>query len=89
MTMDLHPILDDILDDFLYCEMARVIHQGAKLESVLQLHQAKMEEVCHSIKAHDHWVHYEEYFRYPFTVGFVGKSFLQSLIEGGTGVVAT
>ena len=65
MTMDLHPTLDDILDDFLYCEMARVIHQGAKLEAALKLHQAQMQEVCHSIKAHNHWVHYEEHF--PFT----------------------
>ena len=73
MTMDLHPILDDILDDFLYCEMARVIHQGAKLESVLQLHQAKMEEVCHSIKAHDHWVHYEEYFPLSIHCRFCGE----------------
>ena len=62
MTMDLHPTLDDILDDFIYCEMARVIHQGVELAAALKLHQAQMQEVCHSIKAHDHWVRYKEYF---------------------------
>ena len=25
MAMDLHPTLGDILDDFLYCEMVRVL----------------------------------------------------------------
>ena len=65
MPMDLHPTLDDILDDFLYCKIARVFHQGAELEAALKLHQAQMQEVCHSIKAHDHWVYYEEYF--PFS----------------------
>ena len=66
MTMSLHPTLDDILDDFLYCEMARVIHQAAELEAAMKLHQARMKEVCHSIKAHDHWVRYGEHF--PFTI---------------------
>ena len=65
MTMALHPTLDDILDDFLYCEMARVIHQGVELEAALKLHQAQMKEVCHSIKSHDHWVRYGEHF--PFS----------------------
>ena len=64
--MDLHPTLYDILDDFLYCEMARVVHQAAELEVVLKLHQALMKEVCHSIKAHDHWVRYGDHF--PFTL---------------------
>ena len=66
MAMDLHPTLYDILDDFLYCEMARVVHQAAELEVVLKLHQARMKEVCHSIKAHDHWVCYGDHF--PFTI---------------------
>ena len=65
MAMDLHPTLGDILDDFLYCEMACVFHQAAELEVVLKLHQALMKEVCHSIKAHDHWVRYGSYF--PFS----------------------
>ena len=66
MVMDLHPTLYDILDDFLYCEMARVVHQAAELEIALKLHHAQMKEVCHSIKAHDHWVWYGGYF--PFTL---------------------
>ena len=65
MAMDLHPTPDAILDDFLQEELDRMIHQGAKLESSLYLHQARMEEVCRSIKAHDHWVRYGKYF--PFT----------------------
>ena len=74
MTMDLHPTLDDILDDFLYCELDRVIHQGAELEAALKLHQAKMQKVCHSIKAHDHWVHYEEYFPFSNHCMFCGEA---------------
>ena len=66
MDMDLHPILDDMLDDFINCEMERVIHQGAELELAMKRHQARMKDVCHSIKAHDHWVKYGEHF--PFTV---------------------
>ena len=66
MVMDLHPTLDDILDDFIQEELDRLIHQGAKLEAALYFHQVKMEEVCYSIKAHDHWVRYEEYF--PFSI---------------------
>ena len=58
MVMDLHPTLEDILNDFLYCEMACVVYQAAELEVALKLHQALMKEVCHSIKAHNHWVRY-------------------------------
>ena len=64
--MALHPTLFDILDDFLYCEMVCVLHQAAKLEVALKLHQALMKEVCHSIKAHDHWEHYGNHF--PFSI---------------------
>ena len=60
MTMDLHPTLEDILNDFLYCEMVCVVHQAAELEVAL------MKEVCHSIKAHDHWVCYGDHI--PFTI---------------------
>ena len=88
MVMDLHPTLYDILDDFLYCEMACVVHQAAELEVALKLHQALMKEVCHSIKAHDHWVRYGDHFRSPSTAIFVVKPFPPSLIKGGTGVVA-
>ena len=64
--MDLHPTLYDILDDFIEEEVDRLIHQGAKLEVAMQFHQVKMEEVCYSIKAHDHWVRYGDHF--PFTI---------------------
>ena len=53
--MELHPTLDAILDDFINAELVRMVHQGAELEAALQLHQARMKEVCHSIKSHDHW----------------------------------
>ena len=66
MALALHPTLDDILDDFLYEELVRVIHQAVELEAALKLHQALMKEVCHSIKAHDHWVNYGEHF--PFNI---------------------
>ena len=61
MAMVLHPTLGDILDDFLYCEMVRVLHQAAELEAAMTLHQARMEDVCHSIEAHDHWVKYGDH----------------------------
>ena len=66
MAMDLHPTLYDILDDFIQEEFDRLIHQRAKLETAMYFHQVKMEEVCYSIKAHDHWVRYGELF--PFTI---------------------
>ena len=62
MAMDLHPTLGDILDDFLHCEIVRVCHQAAELESAMELHQARMKDVCYSIKAHYHWVNYGEHF---------------------------
>ena len=62
MAMVLHPTLGDILDDFLHCEMTRVCHQAAELAAAMTLHQARMKDVCHSIKAHDHWVKYREHF---------------------------
>ena len=62
MAMVLHPTLGDILDDFLYCEMVRVLHQAAELASAMKLHQARMKDVCHSIKAHARWVNYREHF---------------------------
>ena len=66
MSMELHPTLEDILDDFIHEELVRWIHQSAELEAAMKLHQARMKDVCHSIKAHDHWVHYGEHF--PFTL---------------------
>ena len=54
MAMDLHPTLDDILDDFVREELVRVLHQAEVLEAAMKLHQTRMKDVCHSIKAHDH-----------------------------------
>ena len=62
--MELYPTLDAILDDFINAELVRMVHQAAELEDALQLHQARMKEVCHSIKSHDHWVIYGGHF--PF-----------------------
>ena len=64
--MTLHPTLFDILDDFLKEELDRLINKAAKLELLLYFHQALMKEVCHSIKAHDHWMSYGSYF--PFSI---------------------
>ena len=58
MAMDLHPTLGDILDDFLYEEFVRVLHQAVELEAALKLHQARMKEVCNFIKAHYNWEHF-------------------------------
>ena len=55
MAMDLQTPLGDILDDFLYCEITRVLHEAAALEAALKLHQSRMKDVCHSIKAHYLW----------------------------------
>ena len=50
MAMDLQaPLvapLGDMLDDFLHCEIARVLHQAAELEAAMKLHQARMKEVA-------------------------------------------
>ena len=54
----------DIFNDFLYCELARVLHQAAELEAAMKLHQAQMKDVCYSIKAHYHWANFAEHF--PF-----------------------
>ena len=59
--MDLHPTLFDIL----HYDMTFVVHQVAKLVA-LKLHQVMMDEVCYSIKAHDHWVRYGGHF--PFSI---------------------
>ena len=57
--MDLQAPLGDILDDFLYCEVIRVLHEAAVLEAALKLHQSWMKDVCSSIKAHYHWETFE------------------------------
>ena len=62
MDLPLHPTLDDILDDFINDELVHLVRKAMKMETALQLHQARMRDVCHSIKAHDHWVCYGEHF---------------------------
>ena len=64
--MDLHPTLEDFLRNFLKKELDRLLHQAAKLEVSLYFHQSLMKEVCHSIKAHAHWVRYGDLF--PFSI---------------------
>ena len=59
--MDLHPTFYDIL----HYDMTFVVNQVAKLVA-LKFHQAMMDEVCYSIKAHDHWVRYGGHF--PFSI---------------------
>ena len=39
-----------------------MLHQAAELEAAMKLHQSRLKDVCHSIKAHDHWVRYGDYF---------------------------
>ena len=74
MTMDLHPVLGDILNDFIYEEIVRVFHETSELEVALKLHQAQMKEVCYSIKAHDHWVFYGYYFSFTLHCQFCGEA---------------
>ena len=62
MAMVLQAPLGDILDDFLHCEIARVLHQAVELEYAMKLHQARMKDVCYSIKAHYLW----ETLEFPF-----------------------
>ena len=43
-------------------EFQRVLWQAVEMEAAMQLHQARMKDVCHSIKAHYHWVNYAPFF---------------------------
>ena len=49
MTMDaqnnLVPLRDQI-QDFLYAAIVRAIHQAAKMEAAMELHQERMKDVC-------------------------------------------
>ena len=58
--------LDDRLTAFLEEESDRVLRQAAELEEAMKLHQARMKNVCYSIKAHYHWVKSEPFFPYIF-----------------------
>ena len=72
--MALHPTLEDFLYNFLKEKLDRLLNQAAKLESSLHFHQALMEEVCHSIKAHDHWVRYGGYFPFSTHCNLCGEA---------------
>ena len=71
MPMDDQPSLikslcDDRLAAFLYEEFDRVLRQAAELEDAMKLHQARMKNVCYSIKAHYHWVNSEPFSPYIY-----------------------
>ena len=72
--MDLHPTLEDFLDAFLKEKLDRLLNQAAELEVAATLHQALMKEVCHSIKAHDHWVRYGSYFPFSTHCNLCGEA---------------
>ena len=75
MTEDaLHPTLEDVLNDLLQEELDRMLNQGSKIESAIFFHQVKMEEVCHSIKTHDHWVRYGDHFPFTIHCNFCGEA---------------
>ena len=54
--------LEARLNAFLRDEVNFVLWQAARLEGAMQLHQSRMEEVCHAIKAHYHWANFEPCF---------------------------
>ena len=74
MAMDLQAPLEDILVDFLYCELARVLHQAAELKSAMKFHQARMKDVCYSIKAHYPWETLEVPFDFSKVCWFCGET---------------
>ena len=60
--MDLHPALGDRLDDFIATKFNQFLWECAELGYAMQLHQTRMADVCESIKAHYHWLHFGDYF---------------------------
>ena len=60
--MDLHPALGDRFDDFLRAKFNEFLWEGAELEHAMLLHQTRMNDVCESIKMHDHWLHFRDHF---------------------------
>ena len=60
--MDLHPALGDRLDVFLKTKFNKFLWEGAELEYAMLLHQTRMNDVCMSIKMHDHWLHFRDHF---------------------------
>ena len=76
------PPLGDILDDFLHCEFAHVLHQAAELEAAMKLHQSRMKDVCHSIQAHYHWANYGEHFPFELQCKRCGDSISPEFARG-------
>ena len=72
--MALHPTLEDFFEDFIQEELDRLIQQGSRLLFSLNFHQVRIEELCYSIKAHDYWVHYEDYFPFSIHCKLCGKA---------------
>ena len=60
--MDLHPALGDRLDVFIKTKFSQFILEGMKLQNAMLLHQTRMNDVCESIKMHDHWLHFRDRF---------------------------
>ena len=72
--MTLHLTLEAFLRNFIKEELDRLIYQASELEVSLYFHQALMKEVCHSIKAHDHWVRYGSYFPFSTHCNLCGEA---------------
>ena len=80
--MDLHSTLEDFLYNFLKEKLDCLLNQAAELEVAATLHQALMEEVCHSIKAHDHWVRYGSYFPFSTHCNLCGEAIPPEFDQG-------
>ena len=60
--LDLHPALEARINDFLKTEFDKFLEKGLVFEYEILLHDARMADVCESIKAHYHWLHFGEHF---------------------------
>ena len=60
--LDLHPALEARINDFLNTEFDKFLEKGLVFEYEILLHDARMADVCESIKAHYHWLHFGDYF---------------------------
>ena len=60
--MAFHPALEARLNDFLETEFNQFLEKGVELGYSMQLHETRMADVCESIKAHYHWLHFGEHF---------------------------
>ena len=61
-TMDFHPALEARINDFLKTEFDKFLEKGAVFEYYMLSHETRMADVCESIKAHYHWLHFGDYF---------------------------